>query len=313
MIAMALACRPPLVIADEPTTALDVTIQAQILDLLREMQARVQLSLLLITHDLGVIARDGRPRRRHVRAAASSSRRRSATSFADPQHPLHAGAARVDAGRCTAAAADGRAARRASADAARRGRAILVKHFVRGRRPRSARRHDRSRRVDDVSFDDRGGRDVRPGRRVRQRQETTGRCMLRLIEPTSGEVRFRGEDVLAFSRGRLRAARRDMQIVFQDPYSSLNPRMRARQIVEEPLVIHELGDAARAARTGRRAVPAGRPRSRAPRALPARVQRRPAAADRPGARAGAQPVVHHRSTSRCRRSTSRCRRRWSTC
>src|SRR5205807_8867780 len=70
---------------------------------------------------------------------------------------------------------------------------------------------------------------------------TTGRCMLRLVEPTSGAVRFRGEDVLTFDRRRLRAARRDMQIVFQDPYSSLNPRMRARQIVEEPLIIHRLG------------------------------------------------------------------------
>src|SRR3954447_992452 len=70
---------------------------------------------------------------------------------------------------------------------------------------------------------------------------TTGRCMLRLIEPTSGAVRVRGENVLAFSRARLRQARRDMQIVFQDPYSSLNPRMRARQIVEEPLIIHRLG------------------------------------------------------------------------
>ena len=72
--------------------------------------------------------------------------------------------------------------------------------------------------------------------------------MLRLVEPTSGEVRFRGEDVLAFSRARMRAARRDMQIVFQDPYSSLNPRMRARQIVEEPLIIHGSATAARAAR-----------------------------------------------------------------
>jgi ABC-type oligopeptide transport system ATPase subunit len=70
---------------------------------------------------------------------------------------------------------------------------------------------------------------------------TTGRCILRLIEPTSGEVRFRGEDVLAFSRARMRQARRDMQIVFQDPYSSLNPRMRVRDIVEEPLVIHRIG------------------------------------------------------------------------
>ena len=70
---------------------------------------------------------------------------------------------------------------------------------------------------------------------------TTGRCVLRLIEPTSGEVRFKGDDVLRFPRERLRQARREMQIVFQDPYSSLNPRMRVRDIVGEPLVIHRVG------------------------------------------------------------------------
>src|SRR5260370_21579393 len=72
-------------------------------------------------------------------------------------------------------------------------------------------------------------------------KSTTGRCILRLIEPTSGEVLFRGENVVTFSRQRMRMARRDMQIVFQDPYSSLNPRMRVGDIVEEPLVIHKLG------------------------------------------------------------------------
>ncbi len=71
---------------------------------------------------------------------------------------------------------------------------------------------------------------------------TTGRCILRLIEPTAGDVRFKGEDVLGFSRQRLRQARRDMQIVFQDPYSSLNPRMRVGAIVEEPLIIHRVGN-----------------------------------------------------------------------
>jgi peptide/nickel transport system ATP-binding protein len=73
---------------------------------------------------------------------------------------------------------------------------------------------------------------------------TAGRCILRLTEPTSGQVRFKGEDVLAFTAARLRAARREMQIVFQDPYSSLNPRMRAGTIVEEPLTIHKVGSAA---------------------------------------------------------------------
>src|SRR5687767_9953441 len=70
---------------------------------------------------------------------------------------------------------------------------------------------------------------------------TTGRCILRLIEPTSGEVVFDGRDVLGLSRADLRRARREMQIVFQDPYSSLNPRMRVADIVEEPLIIHRLG------------------------------------------------------------------------
>ena len=75
-------------------------------------------------------------------------------------------------------------------------------------------------------------------------KSTTGRCLLRLVEPTSGEVLFRGDNVLQFSRRRMRRARRDMQIVFQDPYSSLNPRMRAGDIVEEPLVVHTIGSKA---------------------------------------------------------------------
>jgi oligopeptide transport system ATP-binding protein len=73
---------------------------------------------------------------------------------------------------------------------------------------------------------------------------TTGRCILRLIEPTSGEVRFKGEDILAYSQSRMRHARRDMQLVFQDPYSSLNPRMQVGAIVEEPLTIHKMGSKA---------------------------------------------------------------------
>src|SRR6185312_16540497 len=97
------------------------------------------------------------------------------------------------------------------------------------------------RAVDDVSFGVQEGETFGLVGESGSGKTTTGRCLLRLIEPTSGSVRFRGEDVLALSRRRLREARRQMQIVFQDPYSSLNPRMKARQIVEEPLVIHQLG------------------------------------------------------------------------
>ncbi|HEY6892808.1 MAG TPA: ATP-binding cassette domain-containing protein [Rhodanobacteraceae bacterium] len=95
--------------------------------------------------------------------------------------------------------------------------------------------------VDDVSFTIDEGETFGLVGESGSGKTTTGRCILRLIEPTSGDVRFRGENVLGFSRARLRQARRDMQIVFQDPYASLNPRMRAGQIVEEPLVIHRLG------------------------------------------------------------------------
>jgi len=95
--------------------------------------------------------------------------------------------------------------------------------------------------VDDISFAIDEGETFGLVGESGSGKTTTGRCMLRLVEPTAGEVRFRGDNVLAFNRARMRQARRDMQIVFQDPYSSLNPRMRARQIVEEPLIIHRIG------------------------------------------------------------------------
>jgi ABC-type oligopeptide transport system ATPase subunit len=118
----------------------------------------------------------------------------------------------------------------------------LVKHFVRKQgllRPPSV-----VTAVDDVSFTIDEGEMFGLVGESGSGKSTTGRCILRLLEPTSGEVLFRGENILEFSRQRMRMARRDMQIVFQDPYSSLNPRMRVGDIVEEPLVIHKLGSKA---------------------------------------------------------------------
>ena len=115
----------------------------------------------------------------------------------------------------------------------------LVKEFSRSRglfSPPSL-----TRAVDGVSFTIDAGETFGLVGESGSGKTTTGRCILRLIEPTSGEVRFKGDDVLGFSKSRLRQARRDMQIVFQDPYSSLNPRMRVGDIVEEPLIIHRIG------------------------------------------------------------------------
>ncbi len=117
----------------------------------------------------------------------------------------------------------------------------LVKHFVRTQG--LFRAPSVVRAVDGVSFSIDEGEMFGLVGESGSGKSTTGRCILRLIEPTSGEVIFRGANVLGFSRSRLRLARRDMQIVFQDPYSSLNSRMRAGDIVEEPLVIHRLGSA----------------------------------------------------------------------
>jgi ABC-type oligopeptide transport system ATPase subunit len=117
----------------------------------------------------------------------------------------------------------------------------LVKEFA--ARATLFGRHPPVRAVDDVSFTIAAGETFGLVGESGSGKTTTGRCVLRLVEPTAGEITFKGTDVRALDGVELRRARRNFQIVFQDPYSSLNPRMQVGRIVEEPLVIHGLGDA----------------------------------------------------------------------
>lgn len=128
---------------------------------------------------------------------------------------------------------------------------LSVRHLVKDFSSRNGLFGGKSvaRAVDDVSFDVSEGETFGLVGESGSGKTTVARSILRLVEPTSGEIRLRGRDVLALARAELRRARRDMQLVFQDPHSSLNPRMRAGAIVEEPLVVHRMGD--RAARRTR--------------------------------------------------------------
>jgi microcin C transport system ATP-binding protein len=231
MIAMALANEPDLLIADEPTTALDVTIQAQILKLLKDLQQRLEMAMLLITHDLTIV------RKIADRVCVMTDGRIVETGpvedvFTRPQHPYTQ--------HLLAAEPKGRPPGRAEeAPVVVTGRQVKVHFPIQRGLLRRTVGHVKA--VDGVDLAVRRGQTVGVVGESGSGKTTLGLALLRLIR-SEGGIRFRDQDIQGWTSRRLRPLRRHMQIVFQDPYGSLSPRMSVGQIVEEGLKLHRIGD-----------------------------------------------------------------------
>ena len=240
MIAIALAAEPELLIADEPTTALDVTIQAQVLRLLRDLQQKTGMGILFITHDLGVAYEMGDDVAVMYRGQIVENRPRG-PFFHKPEHPY---SQKLFDALPSKAKRDREQAQRPAAAAAAGGSLLKVTdlkvHFpIR----RGVFRHTVGyvRAVDGVSIEIRKGETVAIVGESGSGKTTLGKGILQLLRPTDGEVIFNGSDLLALSPRELRRQRSDIQIVFQDPYSSMNPRMMVADIIMEGMLAQGIG------------------------------------------------------------------------
>ncbi|MGF1594360.1 MAG: ABC transporter ATP-binding protein [Kiloniellaceae bacterium] len=230
MIAMALANEPDLLIADEPTTALDVTIQAQILKLLKELQQKLGMAMLLITHDLGIVRKMAD--RICVMTQGEIVEQGSGEEiFERPQHPYTQ--------RLLAAEPKGRPITSA-ADAPIVVRGDDVKVYFPIKKGVLKRTVDYVRAVDGISVTVRQGHTVGVVGESGSGKTTLGLALLRLLS-SQGVIEFDGKSIQGLGSRELRPLRRSMQIVFQDPYGSLSPRLSIGQIVAEGLKIHDLG------------------------------------------------------------------------
>ncbi|MGZ2469472.1 peptide/nickel transport system ATP-binding protein [Sinorhizobium medicae] len=218
MIAMALALRPDLLIADEPTTALDVTVQAEVLKLLKELQRETGMAVLIITHDLGVVAEIADwvvVMEKGTLVEAGTVRE----IYKNPQHPYT---------RKLIAAAPGKGVMH---EPGARAEPLLSVRDVR-------KTYGSFEALKGISFDLMPGETMAVVGESGSGKSTLARALLRLDEPDSGTALWKGRDLFALSPSELYKLRRDLQMVFQDPTQSLNPRMTVFQLISEAWVIH---------------------------------------------------------------------------
>ena len=233
MIAMAIALEPDILIADEPTTALDVSVQAQILDLLRDLQRERRMALILITHDLEVAAAMA-DRVIVMNAGQIVEAGPAREVFTQPRHAYTR--------KLTTALPHGPAAEQQHrrAPAGRREVLLRVEHLVKEYPLSSglfgARRMLRA--VDDVSFELCKGETLGIVGESGSGKSSMARLLLRLFDATSGAAHYQGQDIFRMDDAQMRVFRRKVQMVFQDPFGSMNPRMNVHDIISEPWAIH---------------------------------------------------------------------------
>lgn len=224
MIAMALACEPDLLIADEPTTALDVTIQAQVLRLLKKIQQERDLSVLFITHDMAVVAQmaDRIAVMRHGEILEMGTK---ATFFENPTHPY-----------TQRLLQDARSIKKEEEQPAEQ-KTLLEVNDLKVHFPIKKGVFQRTvghvKAVDGVSFTIERGRTLAVVGESGSGKSTIGQAILRLVEHTEGSIRFEGREITTLTAEALKPYRRKIQVVFQDPYASLNPRMTVGAIIRE--------------------------------------------------------------------------------
>ena len=232
MIAMALANNPDVLIADEPTTALDVTVQAEILGLIKALKEKTGMAVILITHDLTVVKQFAD----HVYVMQHGVVREegpTAQIFGNPQHPYTK--------RLLGAEPKGRAnPAEVSAETVLAGKNIRVTYTLR-RGGAFRGTYHALQAVDGLSLELKRGETLGLVGESGSGKTTFGQALLRLNKLTSGEVTFLGQRIEKFDRGQMKPLRSRMQVVFQDPFASLNPRMSVRQLIEEGLTVNNIG------------------------------------------------------------------------